>query len=278
MVSGGYGTQRSSEGVSCSSCVQPRGLWPWRYLTASATSFTEADFSGGSSSSHCAVLSPCLNQRTRRERILDPLGGDAAEVRDDLVAVGLQRLFLPVGHEVDVELVDADRFELPELLRRLLHRAEHAEAVDDLVRHELTMSSPDAGVVLVVVELPRLDELREVPRDLRVLPVALDQIHDVIRDHRREPPRLLAGVREVVGDVTRRANDALELAGVTTCILGGAPCGVDDPLDDHRVRELDDHAVSHTARDSQRFRSVAGDPHRDVRQLVTHPLQLELLL
>ena len=31
--------------------------------------------------------------------------------------------------------------------------------------------------------------------------VALDQVHDVVRDHRREPAHLLASVGEVVGDV-----------------------------------------------------------------------------
>src|SRR5207244_3945490 len=51
-------------------------------------------------------------------RLAAPLGCDAAELRDDLVAVRLQRLLLSTCHEVDVELVDADRFELPELLRR----------------------------------------------------------------------------------------------------------------------------------------------------------------
>ena len=109
------------------------------------------------------------------------------ELRDDLVPVCLQRLLLPVRHEVDVELVDADRLELLELLRRVRDGAEHAETVDDLVGDELAVCGTDARVVLVVVELARLHEIGEVVRDLRVLAVAFDQIHDVVGHHGGEP-------------------------------------------------------------------------------------------
>src|SRR5581483_6978308 len=47
-------------------------------------------------------------------------GGDACELRDDLPPVRLEHLFLAVRHQVDVELVDADRLELTQLLRALL--------------------------------------------------------------------------------------------------------------------------------------------------------------
>src|SRR5438270_7084354 len=40
------------------------------------------------------------------------LSRDLAELRDDLVAVRSERLFLTLGHQVDVELVDADRLPL----------------------------------------------------------------------------------------------------------------------------------------------------------------------
>src|SRR5712692_103481 len=103
------------------------------------------------------------------------LRGDAAELRDDVVPVGPERLLLPVGHEVDVELVDADRLELLELLRRVRDVAEHTEAVDDLVGNELAVRGSDARVVLVVVELACLDEIGQLARDLGVLAVPLDQ-------------------------------------------------------------------------------------------------------
>src|SRR6266550_8884735 len=151
------------------------------------------------------------------------LCGDLAELGDDVVPVRLERLLLPVSHQVDVELVHADRLELLELLRRVRDSAEHAEAVDDLVRDELAVRSPDARVILVVVELPRLDEVGEVLRDLRVLAVTFDQIHDVVRHHCREPTRLFARICEVIRDMTRRTDDALELARVPICLLGGAP-------------------------------------------------------
>src|SRR3954454_19101890 len=67
------------------------------------------------------------------------LSSDAGELRDDLVAVRLQRLFLALRHQVDVDLVDADRLELRQLCRRLRGVAQHAEAIDDLVGNELAV-------------------------------------------------------------------------------------------------------------------------------------------
>src|SRR6266480_2026026 len=61
------------------------------------------------------------------------LGGNPLELRDDLLAIRLERLFLRVRHQIDVELVDADRLELLQLRGRLLRCAEDAEAVADLV-------------------------------------------------------------------------------------------------------------------------------------------------
>ena len=83
---------------------------------------------------------------------------------------------------------------------------------------------------------------------------------------------------DVVRDVARRADDALERRRVAAGLLGRLPCGVHDPLDDHRVGELDDHAVADATRDGERLRPVARDPHRDLGQLRPHPLELELLV
>ena len=117
------------------------------------------------------------------------------------LAVGRERLLLAVRHQVDVELVDADRLELAQLRGRLLGVAEDAEAVADLVGDELAVLRADAGVLVVVVELARLDVVGQRLRDLRAVgAVALDQVHDVVRDHRREPAHLLARVGDVVGD------------------------------------------------------------------------------
>src|SRR5215203_781629 len=98
---------------------------------------------------------------------------DPRELRDDLLAVSAQNLFLALRHQVDVELVDADRLQLAQLLDRLLDGAEHAEAVGNLVGDALAVGGPDARVILVVVELARLDVVSERLRNLRVLAVAL---------------------------------------------------------------------------------------------------------
>src|ERR687896_343891 len=87
------------------------------------------------------------------------LRGDACEAGKDLLPVRLERLLLALGHEVDVELVDADRLELAQLGDALLGVADDGEAVGDLVGDELAVLGADAAVVLVVVELARLHEL-----------------------------------------------------------------------------------------------------------------------
>jgi hypothetical protein len=56
------------------------------------------------------------------------------------------------------------------------------------------------------------------------------------------------------------------------------PGGAHDPLDDHGVGELDDHAVSDAAGDCERFRPVARDVHRDLGEIGAYPLEVELLV
>src|SRR5207302_63693 len=98
-------------------------------------------------------------------------GRHARELRQDVPPVRPERLFLALRHQVDVELVDADRLELAQLLRGLLGGAEDAEAIADLVRDELPVLRAHAAVVLVVVELACADEVGERGRDLGVEPV-----------------------------------------------------------------------------------------------------------
>jgi len=109
------------------------------------------------------------------------------------------------------------------------------------------------------------------------VPVTVDQILHVVRDHRGEPAHLLTRVLQVVGDVARRADDAFERRRVAPGFLGRLPRGRHDPLDDVGIGELDDHAVPLPAGDGERLRPVARDMHLDLRQLRADPLQLELL-
>src|SRR4029450_6950150 len=91
--------------------------------------------------------------------------------RDDLLAVGLQGLVLGVVLQVDGELMDAERLELLQSPHVLLDRSEDAEAVDDLVRHELGVDVARLAVLVVVVPLAALDVLGERLRDGRGLAV-----------------------------------------------------------------------------------------------------------
>src|SRR5919202_584609 len=116
-----------------------------------------------STSAGCAVRSSsssrrpssCVLIRTRASAAVVS-GCDRRELRNDLVPVRPKRLLLALRHEVDVELVDANRFELLQLLRSSFGRPQDAEAIDDLVGHELAVPRADARVLAVVVELARL--------------------------------------------------------------------------------------------------------------------------
>src|SRR5439155_23549502 len=73
-------------------------------------------------------------------------------------------------------------------------------------------------------------------------------------------------------------DDAFELSRVPAGLFGRTPGGGHDPLDDHRVGQLDDDAVADATCDGECLWAVARNPHRDVRKLVAHPLQLERLV
>ena len=92
-----------------------------------------------------------------------------------------------------------------------------------------------------------------------------DDVGDVVADHGREPADLLARLRDVVGDLARRAHQAAQRGRVAPRLLGRAPRRGHRPLDDRRVGELDDHAVADAPRDAERARAVrrprtAGSP------------------
>src|SRR6185312_4777045 len=74
------------------------------------------------------------------------------------------------------------------------------------------------------------------------------------------------------------ADDALQSVRIAALLFGGVAGRLHDPLDDLGVGQLDDDAVSDAAGDTKRTRPVAGDLHRDIRQLVADPFELELLV
>src|ERR1700729_4173264 len=92
------------------------------------------------------VLPPSLVRRRAPGADGPPARGscrcDRRECRDDVPPVCLERLLLPVCHEVDVELVDSDSLELAQLADAVLGRPDDREAVADLVADELAVRRP----------------------------------------------------------------------------------------------------------------------------------------
>jgi hypothetical protein len=100
--------------------------------------------------------------------------------------------------EVDRELVDPERLELLQPSGPvLLDRADDAEAVDDLVGHELGVGVPGPAVLVVVVALATLDVVGERLGNPAGVAVAGDDVGHVVADHPAEPAALVAAVREV---------------------------------------------------------------------------------
>ena len=84
----------------------------------------------------------------------------------------------------------------------VLHPAEHAEAFDDIVGHEVGGGVAGATVMGVVVVPAVLDVRGERGRHAPgALAVAPDEVRDMVADHAAEPAKLIALVRNVVADV-----------------------------------------------------------------------------
>ena len=83
----------------------------------------------------------------------------------------------------------------------------------------------------------------------------------MIADHAAEPADLVALMGEIVANVGGRRHADLVGRDVTFC--GEACCsrGVDGPLDDERIGELDDEPVGLTASDRERLGTVRSHPH-----------------
>ena len=76
----------------------------------------------------------------------------------------------------------------------LVDRAEDAEAVDDLVGHEVGVGVAGLAVLVVVVALAALDVLGQRGRHVGGVAVAADDVGDVVADHPAEPAALVAHV------------------------------------------------------------------------------------
>src|SRR4029450_954142 len=204
---------------------------------------------------------PARARTSRRAGTASSLRADrVGDGRDDLLAVGLQGLVLRVVLQVDGELMDAERLQLLQSPYVLLDRPENAEAVDDLVRHELGVDIARLAVLVVVVPLAALDVLGERRRDGGGLAVARDDVGDVVADHATEPAALIARMLDVVGDVGRRGDADHHDVGTTPGLLGRRAHGADRPFGDVRIGELQDESVTDLADQLERLRTVPRGP------------------
>ena len=162
--------------------------------------------------------------------------------------------------EVDRELVDAEVSQLLEAGDVLARRAEEAEAVDDLVGHELGMGVAGPTVLVVVVALAALDVVGQRRRNGGTRPVPRHDVGHVVADHAAEPAALVAHVVDVVADVRGGGDAEGDGVGVAPGVGGGDADGVDRPRGDVGVGELEDEPVADLAGQCQRLRSVCRDP------------------
>jgi len=89
----------------------------------------------------------------------------------DFVVVDVEGFFFVAGHQVDVELGDADFAKAVEFFAVLFDGADEAEAVDDFVGDEIGVVAADFAVVLIVVLAAVFDERGE--RGGGALPVCI---------------------------------------------------------------------------------------------------------
>src|ERR687898_690610 len=164
-------------------------------------------------------------------------------------------------HEVDVELVHAEAFQLVEFLYVVLDGAEDAEALDDVVRDEVRRGVVCFAVVAVVVALARPYVVGQGVRDLAFISVARDQVGDVVADHPAEPPALVALVGEIFSDVGGGGDADFYVPGVAARFRGGVVDVAHGPLEDHGIGELQDEAVGLASDGAERLRTVPGHPH-----------------
>src|SRR5207245_10785080 len=100
--------------------------------------------------------------------------------------VDVQGFLFVAGHEVDVELSDADFAQAVELLAMFLNGTNDAEAVDDLVGNEIGIVTADFTMVEIIVLAAVFHIGREAGRKFLRL-VLGDEYHTVFGTEGRKP-------------------------------------------------------------------------------------------
>src|SRR6185437_16842939 len=161
--------------------------------------------------------------------------GSSAYGRDDLVAVGGERLAGLVVHQVDGELVGAEPGQLAQPVDVRACRAEQAEPVDNGIGHEVGGGVVGPAVMGVVVTLPALDVVGQLVRHRPVHAVPGDQVGHVVADHAAEPAQLVPLVWQVGADVGGRGHAHRDRGRIAAGRLGRGAHRADRPLGDVRV-------------------------------------------
>ena len=89
----------------------------------------------------------------------------------------------------------------------------------------------------------------------------------MVADHAPEPPALVALVVEVFADVGRGGDADFYVLRVAAGFFGRVVDVLHGPLQDHRVRELQDEAVGLASDEVERLRAVARHPHVELAVL-----------
>src|SRR6266705_3199876 len=189
-------------------------------------------------------------------------------VRQDFVLVDVEGIFLVAAHEINVELGYADFAEAVQFFAMLVDGADDAEAIDDFVGDEIGVVAAHFAVVEVVVLAAVFYERGEGGGKFFRL-VLGDEVHNVIGNECGKPADVFAGGFQVIGGPNGGGGHDFDFAEVAAGFLGAFADEAEAPVDQVRVGELENDAVTDASGSAQGFRAIAGDP--DARNLAIGP-------
>src|SRR5271154_3842204 len=161
------------------------------------------------------------------------------EVRQHILLVCLQSIFLISAHKINIELSNSRASQRVNLFDVCLGGTEQAEAIRYFIRHEVTVAAVDFAMMKVIV-LAAIAYIRGERSGKLLRFVARNQIDDVVRHQRREPAHTLASQFHIVRDPDWRGGHDLDCPWISSGTFGTFVDKANAPLDQVGISELQD--------------------------------------